>query len=211
MKPNFFAHVAKGKGYYNPQKKFYKHHETTMDYLQKILLSTGRKEPVWKFLPFSAIVARGSNYELVDYEEVERILSVVHDTRKLVKNIWSMDDWLMPAYEKYTMAATAQQDCINYIDNIRLTKGTMRYLLHKLESPENKSLRRSLLYSLFGAPNKSFYKLIKESADVIDTIERSKEPADICLFGLNFKRILHEKRPIITVKQAYCRLKNRTL
>lgn len=117
----------------------------------------------------------------------------------------------MPTHEKYVLASTAQQDCINYIDNIRLTRGTMRYLLHKLESPENKSLQRSLLYSLFGAPNKSFYKLIKESADVIDTIKRSSESADLCLFGLNFKRILHEKRPIITIKQAYCKLKNRTL
>lgn len=211
MKPNFFAHVARQKGYYNPQKKFYKHHETTMDHLQKILLSVGRERPLLRFLPFSAIVSQGSSTEMVDYDEVERIFSMVYDTKRIVSSIWATEEWLLPTHEKYVLASTAQQDCINYVDSIRLTRGTMRYLLLKLESPENKSLQRSLLYALFGAPNKSFYKLIRESADVIDTIKRSSEPADFCLFGLNFKRILHEKRPIPTIKQAYCKLTKQIL
>lgn len=188
MKPNFFAHVARQKGYYDPKKKYYKHHETTMDHLQKILLSAKMQEPVWKYLPFSSIITRGSNNALVDYDEVERILSVVRDARKSVQNVWSIDNGLMGTAEKYELAMTIQQECIDYIDKIRLTKSTMRYLLMQIEMPENAQLQRTLFHSLFGAPNKSFYELIMASAQSIDCLERTPFESDVCIYGIDFNR-----------------------
>lgn len=188
MKPNFFAHVARQKGYYDPKKKYYKHHETTMDHLQKILLSAKVQEPVWKYLPFSSIITRGSNNALVDYDEVERILSVVRDARKSVQNVWSIDNGLMGTAEKYELAMTIQQECIDYIDKIRLTKSTMRYLLMQIEMPENAQLQRTLFHSLFGAPNKSFYELIMASAQSIDCLERTHFESDVCIYGIDFNR-----------------------
>ena len=37
IKPYFFAHVAKTKGYYDADKKNYMHHDTAMDYLEELV------------------------------------------------------------------------------------------------------------------------------------------------------------------------------
>ena len=36
IKPYFFGHISREKGYYNPKKKNYMKHDTAMDYLQPI-------------------------------------------------------------------------------------------------------------------------------------------------------------------------------
>ena len=35
IKPNFFAHISKQKGFYNPENKEYRKFKTSMDYLQE--------------------------------------------------------------------------------------------------------------------------------------------------------------------------------
>ena len=37
IKPFFFGFLAKEKGYYNPARKNYMHHDTAMDYLHRIV------------------------------------------------------------------------------------------------------------------------------------------------------------------------------
>lgn len=190
IKPKFFGHVARQKGYYDIKKKNYKPHNTTMDHLQKCLNSIGSEKTTSKYLPFSAIVTSGSNNSCVDYEEVERILSTVLDTKKSIQNIWSIPNSLMDKTEKYSLVSTIQQDCINYIDGIRLTKSTMRYLLHQIEQPENSCLQRTMFYSLFGAPNKSFYELLVASMSPVMMLAECDYDPDICLFDIGYMRIV---------------------
>ena len=54
VKPEFLGYIAKTKGYYNPEKKCYRYHDTTMDYLVKIISSSrSRKSGAKSFIPFS--------------------------------------------------------------------------------------------------------------------------------------------------------------
>lgn len=189
IKPKFFGHVARQKGFYNAQKKNYKSHSTTMDYLQKCFVGIGHEKPTGKYLPFSSIVTTGSNHTRIDYDEVQRIIDYVVSTKKGIQNIWSIPGEILSKSEKYDLVSTMQQECINYIDNIRLTKSTMRYLLLQIERPENVALQRTMLYSLFGAPNKSFYELIVASTTPISVLMQDDSNGDICIYGTNFTHI----------------------
>lgn len=178
--------MARQKGYYNAQKKNYKSHDTTMDHLQKCFIGIKHDKTNGKYLPFSSIVTPGSNHTRIDYEEVQRIIDHVVDTKKSIQNIWALPNELLSKSEKYGIVSTMQQECINYIDNIRLTKSTMRYLLLQIERPENLGLQRTMLYSLFGAPNKSFYDLIVSSASPIRMVYEDSENGEICAYNIRF-------------------------
>lgn len=186
IKPKFFGHVARQKGYYNAQKKNYKSHDTTMDHLQKCFIGIKHEKTNGKYLPFSSIVTAGSNHTRIDYDEVQRVIDHVVDTKKSIRYIWALPNELLSKTEKYVTVSTMQQDCINYIDNIRLTKSTMRYLLLQIERPENLGLQRTMLYSLFGAPNKSFYDLVVASATPIRMLVPDEENGEICVYGARY-------------------------
>ena len=55
--PYFFSHISRLKGYYNPEKKKYLKHNTSMDYLQEIVTGFRCMKPYKREkLPFSSIL-----------------------------------------------------------------------------------------------------------------------------------------------------------
>ena len=52
--PNFFSHISRRKGYYDPKKKAYNKHKTSMDYLQTIVNGFRVKNP-YKQVKYSLI------------------------------------------------------------------------------------------------------------------------------------------------------------
>lgn len=188
IKPGFFGHIARQKGFYDSNKKFYKSHDTTMDYVQQIIRSAkiGSKA---KTIPFSDIICNVATHSTINYDDVESVVNIVKDTRNSIKEVWSLTDDVLGKQEKRKLAAQIQQECIDYIDKMKMTFGTMRCLLQEIEKPENKNIYRVIFYSLFGAPNKSFYDLIVASKTKIDILEPVSKNGDICLYSLNFNRI----------------------
>lgn len=187
IKPGFFGHVARTKGYYDSQRKNYKSHQTTMDFLQKCVNKRRRDYQFRDFIPFSEIVKDDSMHNRSNHDQVNRVLEAVRASKASMNNIWrTPEDFLSPA-QKAKIVAEIRQETIDYIDSIRMSTATMRYLLIAIEKPKNSDVSRSIFFSLFGTPNKSFYSLIHESRTPIEVLVPDPD-GEMELYGKRFAR-----------------------
>lgn len=184
IKPGFFGFVAKTKGYYNPQKKKYQTHHTTMDYLQQVIRRGYNNTRGQQALPFSTIIDTSKfDIEKVRYEQVNLIIDAVRSSRACQQRCWTAynkdkelgcgasNESDFDLYKQTVdLVFDAYQDCVDYIDNMRLSYSTMCWLLMSIESDGCADIRRPLFNILFGAPNKNFYKTIRASAKPISVI-----------------------------------------
>jgi hypothetical protein len=189
IKPNFFGHLAKTKGYYDSKKKNYKRHDTSMDYLQKIInqfqLSRLQKNNI-AFEPFSTIINfDGYNTKNIKYDQVKRIVSLIKDTNTKIKSLYSSDEYDKDT--KYKLFSEARQKCTEYIGKLSFSKSTMIYMLSLFDSNEYKHISRIFMNTLFGYPNTSFYRIIKESTEPIELLIENKE-GNIKVFDMNFTK-----------------------
>ena len=188
IKPGFFGHVSKTKGYYDSSRKNYKSHQTTMDFLQKSIKMRKREYQYRDFIPFSAILKDDPAKNKVNHEQVRRVIAFVRASRASVAALWCTPDDILSASQKATIAAEIRQEAIEYVENIKMSSGTMRNLLVAIEKPCNSDISRSLFFTLFGTSNKSFYSLINESKEVISTLAPNPD-GEVELYGRHFSYI----------------------
>lgn len=200
VKPGFFGFVAKTKGYYNPKKKQYKTHQTTMDYLQQVIRRGYKNGRGKAALPFYTILnSEKFDIERVRYEQVNLVIDAVRSMRQNAKRVWAMYQRDKEAScggagtsDIGLFAMTCQiafdlnQDCIDYIDSMRFSYSTMYWLLKCIESDQCSDIRNVLFNILFGAPNRNFYKAIRASVKPISVIVPD-ERGDIDIYGMKFK------------------------
>lgn len=188
VRPYFFAHIARLKGYYNPRRKAYLRHRTSMDYLQEYVnlfrAKDKKKCGPRSFLPFSSVVNRRSfSYKHVDENKLHQVLGMVDRLGNQLKAIYV--DQTDDASEKHLEATIVRQKFMEEIGNMKFSKDLMIALLLEIEKPENKARTRLLFYTLFGYPNRSFYDVIKNSKDKIREIV-ADDNGDIIIYGYNF-------------------------
>lgn len=164
IKPNFFAHISRQKGYYNPAKKSYIRHKTAMDYLQHCANAYrfSRKGQPFKnsFASFSSIVMRDNfNYDNVYDKLIYETLSSVDDLNQRTKAIFANQCLSQP--DRYAEVKSVRQEFIEHIGTRRFNRDTMISLLIAIEKPENAKYSRLLFYTMFGYPNTSFYDVIR--------------------------------------------------
>ena len=194
IKPNFFGHVARQKGYYNSERKNYKHHRTTMDFLQKCVNRQSRVRVPRQIVPFSSILIDTSAHNRVNHDQARRVLDIIRQSRKNVKEIWNMPPELLTNAEKAATSARIRQDASEDICNIRMSTATMRYLLLQIEAPANADVARTIFFGLFGTPSESFFELIRESQTPIAMLEPD-EDGNICLYGERYSCVPYMKLP----------------
>lgn len=188
IKPNFFAHISRQKGYYNPRKKAYIKHRTSMDYLQQCVNSyrlnkNGRPQKI-EFLPFSAVVAGESfSYENVSDIQIHTLIADADHYKTKVDSVFA--DKSLSKDEQHSIYS---EICAAFIEKVRaeaFTQDTMIAILYTIEKEENRKYRRLLFNALFGHPSTSFYELIKKSKGEIPFIEE-KVGGEIDLYGHKF-------------------------
>lgn len=188
IKPNFFGAVAKTKGYYNPNRKNYKFHCSSMDFLQHSINKIVRGTKVTKFMSFSDLLEPFDfDYNKVFFVQVSRILDLIKDTKTRISKVYK-DLVDIDAVEKHRIAFEIRQKCVEYIDKIRLNSHTMYWLLRMIESEECKDIRRLMFSILFGTPNQSFFALIKQSRKPVKKLIEDKD-GEIHLYDFNFKLV----------------------
>lgn len=186
--PQFFAHLAKQKGYYNPEKKAYVRHETSMDYLQ-LCVNSYRARRKGKsnrntFLPFSAVVdCTNFDYKNVADRQIGEIMRGVARFRKQRDAIFAEANLTMT--EKYETASHLHQDYIGSLGRMNFNHDTAVALLQTIEKEENRKFRRLLFFTLFGYPNTSFYDVLLKSKGKIPELQEDHN-GEICIFGNRF-------------------------
>jgi hypothetical protein len=189
IKPNFFGYLAKNKGYYNSKKKNYKKHDTSMDYLQKLInqfqLNRNNKKDK-SFIKFHEIFDKSKyNSKYIKYQQVKRIITLIRDLNEKRKAIYSDDTY--DSKTKYTMLAEKKQELIEYIGNIKLSNSTMYYLLKLIEKPECSDISKLIFNTLFGHPNTDFYKLIEENIEKLPVLVEDND-GEITIYNQKYTK-----------------------
>ena len=192
VKPMFFKMITKENGYDISERHLYKYFDTPMDYLQKRISKFNfyqSREKQDEILSFSSIVKditvpEGAGYY---YGQKDRIISIVRDTNKKLKELYKdYDDKTKEEKQEIkTIASDVKQECIEYINNMSVCEATMYLLLTALDKKENRDVKRRIFLTLFGTPNKTFFKMISDNQGTVKELYECNS-GDIRLYDLRF-------------------------
>lgn len=182
--PYFFSHIARQKGYYNPDKKNYCKYHTAMDYVQTIVNSFRIRNPYKKdWLPFAVVLDSRKFYSThVNQQQIQKIYGLVSKYIAERNSVYSSDS---EQDEKREKAQLLYNRLASAIAGEKMGFSTMFQLLSSLENAENAKIKNTLLQILFLCQNKSFCRAIMESAAEIDAL--SPDGTDIKLFDMGYR------------------------
>lgn len=198
IRPKFFAHVARRKGYYDAKKKNYKRHMAPMDYVQDIV--DGRKNSGSKYRHASGNRGTCSIGEIIDSADinaaprtgyVDLVLNMVRDMDNKTRMMYQTHDNIASVEEKRRLTSVYFNRCIECIKAMKLNNATMLELLIAMDAPENNRIRRKLWSILFGALDREFSSLLIEAKKPVHMIEEcaAGEDGDVKVFWLNFRYV----------------------
>jgi hypothetical protein len=188
IKPNFFGHLARTKGFYNSKRKNYKQHHTTMDYVQtairKYRIPRYRWDSETTQIPFveivdSSLYKKGAQKR----NQIERIINMVREMSADVKMVYSAAN--STNEEKFRTMNDIRERCVSNITNMKISASTMYFLLKELEKPENKDVYMPLFHILFSSRNGAFFEMILSSKEPVGYL-REDEGGVIHLYGRNY-------------------------
>lgn len=186
--PHFFSHIARQKGYYNPEKKSYLKYHTSMDYVQSIVNGFRIKTPYRKDnLPFVSILDNKKYFTShVNKEQIEKIYSKIRKYTYERKWIWSSD---LEKSDKFSKDLLEKEKLVSEINAEMIGYSTLFEMLMSVENVENSDIKNLLLEILFLCGNESFKKAIYESSSTIDSIElcEENEKYDLKMYGIQYK------------------------
>lgn len=188
IKPNFFGHLARTKGFYNSKRKNYKQHHTTMDYLQTIIRKFRIPRYRWdgnkNQIPFIEIVDK-TKYTKGGQKrnQITKILSLVREMNADIKLVYSAAN--TTSEEKYRAMNDIRDRCINTINDMKISASTMYFLLKELEKDENKDISMSLFHILFSSKNGAFFDLVLSSKQPVGNLKKD-ENGIIHLYGVSY-------------------------
>ena len=198
IRPYFFAHVAKKKGYYDSKKKNYKRHLAPMDFVQDVVNAHKRtgylyrhRSGGWGECSIGEIIKRKDDSQVTRYGYVSLVLSMVRDMNNKTRMLYQANDSVASMEEKRRLASEYFNRCVESIRNMQLNNATMQELLLAMDDPENASIKRKLWSILFGALGREFSSLLVEAKEPVGTIEEcaAGEDGDVKVFWLQFKYV----------------------
>lgn len=172
VKPNFFAPIARSKGYYDNEHNYYKRHNTSMDYVQIVLNKRGNLPKEDKeYIPFSDFVLGNQKHPTKKQRgQVWRVLNLVAQSKERIKAIWSDKASSLNNSEKYLLAERERTECVKYIGSIDVSDEVLKFLLRSIEKKNNRNVYPLLFYSLFSVPNERMFDAIKRKQAPIKQI-----------------------------------------
>jgi len=197
IRPNFFAHVAKKKGYYNAKKKNYKKQLAPMDFVQEIVDIKKRKAGYNKGSKNEKICSIGDVFCDIGFPKnprsgyVDLVLSMVRNTNAKTRMLYQASVDSVSNSEKRKLASVYFDQCVDGIKTMHLNNATMQELLVAMDLPENSDIKRKLWSIVFGALGREFSTLLSESKKPVLTLEEcaAEEIGDTKVFWLNFRHV----------------------
>lgn len=193
IRPKFFAHVAKKKGYYDPKKKCYKDHLAPMDFVQEVVRRHKKKKgfggPGFRPMPIGDMFGQVSSSSCPRSGYVDLVLSMVRDMDTKTRMLYQADNDVVGAKEKRELSSMYFNRCIEGIKTMRLSPATMKDLLVAMDSPENMDMRRKLWSILFGSLGDELSAMLNSVKTSINIIEECPEgeDGDVDVFWLKFR------------------------
>lgn len=189
IKPWFFAHIVRQKGFYNPKTKRYTKFKTSMDYLQEAINSyklRSQRRMKDGFLPFSDVVndARWRS-TFVNHEQIAAIWAQARSLKAKYDAIHTSED----GDSVKRQVAEARREFYDFMAEQTINKSTMVSLLQCIESEQTEKFIATLFYGLFSTGNPSLYNCIRDSSEPIESIVPDPD-GDIVIYGHRYSEIV---------------------
>lgn len=195
VRPNFFEHISRKKGYYIAGKKNYKVHKTSMDYLQKVLVNIQtrtRKSSTLGMNPISSVL-NGDHFNTseVNYKQVENVINVITSYRQNSKQIWAKNKWELSTNEKTVLVDRLTYNMIFELSRLKFNYSTAYYLMRRIDTnSDSKEIRNLAFYTLLSLPITEFFSVFDKSQGDIVHILRDTYAPDCNYFGVGYRHFL---------------------
>jgi hypothetical protein len=190
--PRFLGIIAKRKSRHNKYKnclngnKEYKYLDTSMDYLEELIIKFRRNSLKKHTIPFSDIINFDNfNKSNVWYPQIHKILGNLRKCRNDIQMVWK-DPTIDNNYVRMQIVSDIEKEAFESLNSNKIGLSSMLHLLKSIEDEKYADIRNQAMSILFGQQNAEFYSLLKNSKEKIQTI-RQNEYGDIALYGINFK------------------------
>lgn len=183
IKPFFFGFLAKEKGYYNPTRKNYMHHDTAMDYLHKIVNGYRLPRLDNNSLDIDEIIDT-SCYDCnnVRRDNIKKIIAMLTDFLSYSAELFQG----LNCGDKYVEYMETKDWVYNQINQLTINKDTLIALYKKLK--EDKHLKNYVITILFNIGNHEAFDLIKQSATEIPFLIKD-DFGNIDIYGKKYSKI----------------------
>ena len=198
IRPYFFAHVAKKKGFYDSKKKNYKRHMAPMDYVQDIVNRHKNSGAKYRHrsggrgvLSIGEILTNKNSSQKSRNGYVDLVLAMVRSLDSKTRMLYQANSNVASPIEKRKLASVYFDNCVEGIRTMQLNEATMRELLVAMDEPCNADIRRKLWSILFGSFGKEFSSLLIAAKEPVSTIEEcaAGEDGDLDVFWLKFRYV----------------------
>lgn len=181
VKPNFFGKVARKKGFYDAERKNYRFHDTTMDYLQHSINRFRLPRKKTEYLPFCELVKTAYHADCrgVTYRQVNALLDAAQTMHAQIKGVWGCED--LSAIQKRERVQEIRDEYSQRLAKMQMSTKTVYRLLRLLDDPCYQNTARSIFYMCFALPNRSFF----------DAIEQSRKPIGVLVEARNGNIMIH--------------------
>ena len=180
IKPYFFGHVDKTKGFYNEQKKKYMKHDTSMDYLREIVENYKFYMSADKELSY-ILNSDLYNHNQTNWSNIPRIVYNIEHFKRTSFYIWNGYAEMSNRYELYL---ESENKLIDLLNSLTIGTATLYALVRRLEKED---LSEFVLRILFNIGNETAFNLLKEATSKVPMLEESID-GDIYLYDKKFKK-----------------------
>ena len=159
IKPKFFGFIAKTKGFYDPKRKAYQHHNTSMDYLYDCVHRYRSKQ-----MKKSELTGVAEIFKPVDYDKnfvhKSQIEKIIEKTTEASNEIKAISQCKVDSEDKLKLKEFARIQLMNYVNRLNINKHTMYRLLKWVDEEKNSSVSNTLFYVLFNYRNFTLESLL---------------------------------------------------
>ena len=155
VRPYFFKHLAKNKGYFKDGAKSYVNYDTSMDYLAELIDNKSQsKYKRNKKVKFSEIFKLDSyDNKNVKYQMIKEILKKCTEYKKIRDSIWA--DESLEGESRKNALVVVKDNFYDSIKNYKPNNDTLYRMISLLDDKEKRELKTTLFQIIFfvGAEN----------------------------------------------------------
>lgn len=187
VKPYFFAHIAKQKGFYVPEKKYYKHYMTSMDYVQDVVNRYRCSKQIVKscdLLKFSDIIDRSGKGSIilkdVNYKVVNSAIQKLTTYCETKRNLYANDN--INPRTRYMVLQNMSDELSYYFSHTKFSYRSLSYLFKVFEDSNSPEVIRLIVFYIFSSCESSIYNILKKQKCPLNELV-ADETGGIIIFG----------------------------
>lgn len=190
IKPNFFIHLARKKGFYVAGEKNYKKHKTSMDYLQRVINQYNTRRTFKKgFTPLSNILDDSKyDYHKINCRQINRVIDLIKYQKDSIVKIYMAPEEEIDGSTKHMIAQDIKLAVITELSRLKFSYSTAYRLMKLVEDQDYTNIRSSILFTLLGIPNKTFFDVFENSKRKISYLEEDST-GNTLLYGIKFTKL----------------------